>query len=160
VAPGFDRAKTTVYERGIKVPLIVAGGCTVGGRVSDKLVGAVDIYATVIEALGYPVPATSGGYPVASKSFLKILTNDPTHVERDYLFTGARWGSPETELAAISKEKLKLRQYDATGDFVIDQEELFDLVLDPNEQVNLVNDPAYLSDLNILRAYITGSVLP
>lgn len=162
VAPDRNKAKGSVFERGVRVPLIIAGGPTVApGRSSDAFVHAIDIYATVIDALGGTVPSTSGPYPVASVSLVPLLKDAASpFVPREHLFLATRWGTDEGEIGAVSRSGIKLRQLDTTGDKVADAEELYDLSSDPNETVNLIADPAYALELADLRAYIAASVLP
>lgn len=163
IAPDHRKAKGTIFERGVRVPLIIAGGPTnAPGRTDGSLVHAIDIYATVIESLGGAVPLTSGPYPVASVSLVPLLA-DPSSsfVPREHALLGSRWGNTaEGELGAVSRGGIKLRQLDTTGDGVADQEELYDLSSDPSETVNLIATPAYALALAELRAYIAASVLP
>ncbi len=49
------RAKGTVYEQGVRVPLCIAGeGVTSPGRDEDAFVHVVDLYRTILEAAGVP----------------------------------------------------------------------------------------------------------
>jgi arylsulfatase A-like enzyme len=60
VAPPYDpkRSKATVYENGIRVPLLLAGaGVRRPGRMVDGLVNTVDILPTVLELAGIPLRA-------------------------------------------------------------------------------------------------------
>jgi arylsulfatase A-like enzyme len=51
-----DRVKTTVYEGGIRVPLIVSGASIVGaGRLIEAPVSAVDLLPTFADLLGAPL---------------------------------------------------------------------------------------------------------
>ena len=55
VAPPYDptRSKSTVYENGIRVPMLLAGaGVKQPGRIVDGLVNTVDIFPTVLELAG------------------------------------------------------------------------------------------------------------
>jgi arylsulfatase A-like enzyme len=63
--PGFDssRSKHTVYEGGIRVPLIVAGPHVAAPGRSDALVHVVDVFTTLMEIGG--VPLTDVGSRVA-----------------------------------------------------------------------------------------------
>ena len=83
------RAKGTVYEYGIHVPMIIAGPSVVNaGRVSSALVNTADIFATSLELLGHTnwqsqIPANK---PVDSKSILPIIQNTATQI-RPWAFT-------------------------------------------------------------------------
>jgi arylsulfatase B len=70
-----DRSKGTLYESGIRVPLIVAGPAVRGGaRSCDELVGAIDVFATVAELLGFDARAAlPEGHALDSVSFAPLL---------------------------------------------------------------------------------------
>ncbi len=159
VAPDPAKAKTTVYERGVRVPLIFAGGPITGaGRASDALISIVDIYATTLDALGASIPSSSGGYPVASLSFLPVLKQTGTG-PRVQALVGTGHGRPGAERGAIGAGR-KLRTVDQDGDGVYETELLFDLQADPAETVDVSAQPVYASDLAALRAFIAAEALP
>ena len=59
--PPYDgaRAKGTVYEHGVRIPLCVAGeGVASPGRDEDAFVHVVDLYPTILEAVRVPDEAT------------------------------------------------------------------------------------------------------
>jgi arylsulfatase B len=64
------RAKLTVYEGGVRVPLVVAGPAVVGpGRRSDALVSITDVFPTVADLAGVPLTDLAGlGLPGADGS--------------------------------------------------------------------------------------------
>jgi arylsulfatase A-like enzyme len=134
VAPEPARAKNTTFERGIRVPLIIAGGPTAkGGRASAELVHVVDLWSTIVEA--------GGGNPASatSRSLLPILRDLPHARIREFALSGTRWDSPQGDRCAISHDGFKLRQLDTDGDEIADVEELYDLGADPDERVNLID---------------------
>ena len=50
--------KGTIYEGGVRVPLMWAGpGIAGAGTTSDAVVGAIDLYPTLLDVLGLPKPA-------------------------------------------------------------------------------------------------------
>lgn len=157
VAPDRNKAKSTVFERGVRVPLIIAGpGITPG--VYTQLVSIVDLYSTIITGLGGTPPTMSGPYPVVSCNLLPAInTNTPV---RSFCFFGKAWGESEGEIAAVSDTNIKLRQLDTNGDKIINIEELYDLNIDPTESINQINNPAYATDLAALRSFISQAVLP
>ncbi|AHF14016.1 sulfatase family protein [Niabella soli] len=77
----FPSAKWTVYDKGLKVPLIVRWpGHTAKGTVSDALISLVDIAPTLVDA--------GGGVPVTGldgKSFKPVLDNAKMH-HHDFVF--------------------------------------------------------------------------
>ncbi|MBK8735816.1 MAG: sulfatase-like hydrolase/transferase [Saprospiraceae bacterium] len=49
-----NKAKGTVYEYGVNVPMIISGPTVVNkGRISDALVNTADLFATIVENFGY-----------------------------------------------------------------------------------------------------------
>ncbi len=87
--PNADRAKGTLYQNGVHVPLIVSGpAVTAPNRTSTALVGSTDLFATILDlfsAAGWPtqIPASR---PVDAVSLMPILKNEKTRV-RDWVFT-------------------------------------------------------------------------
>jgi len=80
-----SRFKHGVYEKGIRVPLIVSGyGVENGGRVSRALVDIVDVYPTIAELLGAPVPPDQHGI-----SFLPVLEDEVDYLThaRDFSYS-------------------------------------------------------------------------
>ncbi len=69
-----NRAKTTLYDRGVETALLVkAPGCP-PGRTSDCLIRNTDVAPTILEACGLPIPDTMDG-----SSFYPLLAG------RDYV---------------------------------------------------------------------------
>jgi arylsulfatase A-like enzyme len=130
VAPEPDRAKTTTFERGIHVPLIVAGPGFTGGVVDPRLAHIADVFATVAEFVGASVPP---GLDALS------LRGAATHPE-------VVCGTPGDVCATTGT--VKLRRTDATG------ESLHDLALDPGETLDLSGDPSYAAIEAHLRAVL------
>jgi hypothetical protein len=73
-------AKETIYEGGIRVPLIIAGPAVVSpNRTSTTRVHAVDLYSTILEMAGISVSATQPStQALDSNSLLSILKNTTT----------------------------------------------------------------------------------
>ena len=84
----FPRAKANAYEYGIHVPLAISWPAKIPpGRVSDDLIGFVDLTATILEATGNSAPAAnSPNVMPTGKSLLELLTStkqgiiDPTRI--------------------------------------------------------------------------------
>ncbi len=117
------QTKATVYEGGVRVPMIAAGyGVDRINVTEDAMIGAVDIYATVMELLGNDLP---GGI-YNSFSFLELLS-DSNAPKRPYNFTeyqGTQY--------AMRNEQYKLLQF-ANGSTAF-----YDLLADPLETNNLL----------------------
>lgn len=158
VAPGQGRAKTTTYERGVRVPLIIAGAGVVNqGRTNDELVHVVDLWSTVID-LGGGTQVGGSPYAITSVSLGPILADAPHTGPHDYVLVGCRWGEPDGDIASVSAAGTKLRMEDVDGDKIPEAEFFFDLISDPGETANLLNDPARASDIAGHRAFLAASV--
>ncbi|MDO8753290.1 MAG: sulfatase-like hydrolase/transferase, partial [Anaerolineales bacterium] len=121
-----ERAKFTVYEGGVRVPLIIAGGgVTRQNQHEDALINVTDLFSTIAHLAGYPNDARHD-----SLSFKDALT-DPGFVGRDYAYTEFRHDNSIT-VWAVRNRQYKLIEY-SDG-----RKELFDLSVDPFENNNLI----------------------
>lgn len=122
-------AKDTLYEGGIRVPLIIKGPSVVaGGRASGALVHAVDLFSTILEMAGVPLPST---VTLDSKSLKPILANQGD--------SRARLHSVQFDQATatvggrvLRDDRYKLIRFNAGTD------EFYDLLTDPAETTNLL----------------------
>ena len=134
-------SKGSVYEGGVRVPLIVAGaGVTRRGHEDDLFV-ASDIYATVLELSGVNVSHVNNSY-----SFKPLLTDESATNGRTHSFSEISNGTSNRRWA-IKDKRYKLV-------YNVGKRELFDLALDPSETTNLYADPAYAAVLSTLEAEI------
>ncbi len=77
--PPFCRGKTTTYEFGLRIPFLVHWpGVSLPMR-TDAMVSTVDIFPTVLDALGVDLPPDLHG------ASLRGLVSDPEAPQRDYL---------------------------------------------------------------------------
>jgi N-sulfoglucosamine sulfohydrolase len=85
----FWRAKTRLYDSGIKTPLVIhwPAGIKQTGQTCDSLVSAIDIAPTILELAGLDTPNTVQGTP-----FTPLLA-DPKASIRDYVFAEHNWHS-------------------------------------------------------------------
>jgi arylsulfatase A-like enzyme len=130
VSPDPGRSKTTTFERGIRVPLIV------GGRFReqelDVLVSVIDVHATIAQWFGQPKDPR-----LDSRSLL------------DLALTGGRpWILAGDDLDRCARSNShKLRRDVLTG-----VEELYDLGTDPEERRNVLGEPEHGKEEALLRA--------
>jgi N-sulfoglucosamine sulfohydrolase len=177
----FPRAKTTLYDSGIKTPWIVSWpGHVKPGSVSASLVSSIDIAPTFLELAG-----VESGPSFQGKSFAPVLKN-PTAVVHDYVFAERHWHDFEDHVRAVRSGQYKyLRNYypelpgtppaDAVRSPTFQAmrrlrdagklsqrqltcflkprptEELYDTEADPHELHNVASDPRYAATLNQLR---------
>ncbi len=119
--------KQNLYEYGgMHVPLVIAGPGIKQGR-SDALVYLYDLFPTICDLAGVPVPASAEG-----KSLVPVLKGKRMR-ERDYLFTAYK-----NVQRAVRTDRWKLIRYPQ-----VDQTQLFDLQTDPHELKNLAAAPEY-----------------
>ncbi len=80
----LPRAKTRLYDSGIKTPLLIAGP-GVEKTVCDSIVSSIDFSATILDLAGVEKIPTIQGV-----SFAKLLS-DPSAKIRDYAFAEHNW---------------------------------------------------------------------
>ena len=182
----FPRAKTTLYDSGIKTPWIVRWPAQVeAGATCDQLVSAVDIAPTMLALAGLQAEPTFEG-----KNFSPLLS-DPSASIRDYIYAEAHWHDYEKYTRAVRSQQYKyirnflpeyaktppadavrsptfqtMRKLRDAGELTEAQmmvfkkpapkEELFDTKADPFEINNLADDPAYAAQLEQFRNELTA----
>lgn len=113
------RAKNTLYEGGVHVPVCVRGaGVAALGRSNSDLVHTIDLFATILEAGGVELPAESD-----SVSMWPYLLSEASGPQRDWILSEGGGNDGR----AIRNLRYKLIVYAS------DEEQLFDLVEDPLE---------------------------
>jgi N-sulfoglucosamine sulfohydrolase len=157
----FPGAKATLTDRGLGVLLIVRGpGGFLGGHVTDALVSHVDIYPTLCELAGAPLPDGLAGH-----SLLPLARNEAKEI-RDELFAELTYHVAYDPQRAIRTKRYKyIRQFGERLEPVLPnvddspskdllvaagwrerrrpREQLYDLVMDPGEMRNLAGDPGF-----------------
>lgn len=157
-----DRAKGTLYEGGLRVPLLVAGaGVTHPGRESAELVHLTDLFATLLELAGADLAsAPLTGVRVDARSLLPILRDEPFRPSLPAILSENFDDGLPAEVAgrAVIEDRFKLIQF-ATGAF-----ELYDLLADPLEATNLLATAPVASEtaaaLNRLKGRLANWVEP
>jgi len=124
------------YEGAVHVPLIISWpGHFQSGLISDGLVELIDLYPTLLEATGQPVPPDTQG-----KSLLPILTGEADHhIHRKFVrceYHDALVAGHASHANMIYDGRYKLVVYHGH-----DIGELYDLERDPDEFENLWDDP-------------------
>ena len=141
--------KHTNYEQANRIPiLIVAPGVAKGGSVTRQLAETVDIYPTVAELAGLPVP--KGPQSIDGKSLVPVLKNPKARV-RDHAFHAY----PRRRLGrAIRTQRYRLVEWRNPGEPVTKAEyELYDYSNGQVETVNLAKQkPALVKQLAAILA--------
>jgi len=147
---GVRGSKTSTWEGGAKVPMVVAGAeVTRTGR-EAALVNGVDLYATIAAAAGIPIKKANDGYSV-----LPLLSDPKSSTGRNYAFT-------EFCAGGVSRYAIRDQEYKLIFDNAVGWG-LYDLLKDPVEANNLYNNAAYSApqtklqtELNKLKAAATS----
>lgn len=163
--PPYARAKATLYEWGIREPLIVRYPREIspGGR-TDALASTVDVYPTLLELLGEPLPERLQGVSLAP------VLRDPTASVREAVFAELNTHVLFNPMRAVRSGRWKyIRNFDPQAPFYASgalglrllktplavpprpEEELYDLETDPWESLDLANDPAFGEALAAMR---------
>ena len=132
-----DRAKGTIYEGGVNVPLIVTGPGVAPGGVSEALVNSTDLFATIMEMGGVDTAkAVPEDVTHDSVSFLAALDNPDTPSVREWIYADeffGGFGGVETADYAMRNSRYKLLRFEGG-------EEFYDLREDPFEYENRLED--------------------
>lgn len=140
--------KMTNYDIDVHVPIIVSGrGVKAKGKKSNALVELVDIYPTLCEITGFPIPEHLQG-----KSFVPLLNNPETKWKNAAFsqFLLGRFGPKETRGPERMGYSIRTDQYryiewyswnktlKKKGEFL--SRELFDHFIDPQENKNIAGE--------------------
>ncbi len=123
----------SVWEQGARSPLIVVmPGAAGNGKVSPRIVEALDIYQTLAELCGLTVPAGLEGRSLAP------LLKDPAMAWDHPAYT--IWSDDGKSLTAVAvrNEKYRYAEFDGGRGGAM----LLDEAADPHEIKNLADDPA------------------
>lgn len=113
----FPHGKGTLYDAGIKTPLIFAGKGIEHGVHTNGLVSSIDLAPTILEICGYEKKPSQ----MKGESLLPIL-KDHTRRGKDYIFAERNWHDGLDYIRCIRTEKYKLifngfeQQYVMPGD--------------------------------------------
>ncbi|RUL89325.1 sulfatase family protein [Tautonia sociabilis] len=177
----FPRCKTTVYDSGIRTPMIARWpGRITPGVVSRAMISSVDLAPTILSVAGIEPGPTIQGRDASA------LFEEPTARIRPFVFAEHNWHDYAARKRAVRSERYKyIRNEDAqlpltppadavrsptftelrrlrdagvlephqSACFTVPRavEELYDMEADPHELVNLATDPRYAGLLAELR---------
>jgi iduronate 2-sulfatase len=128
--------KMSLHEEATRVPLLIRMP-GVQASESDSLAEAIDLFPTLAEWAGLPVPAHCQGV-----SLMPVLRNPSVRVRQDaYAFRG--------DGHLLRTERWAYLQYNGGGS------ELFDMEADPHQFTNLAEDPGHSAVLSELKERLT-----
>lgn len=136
--------KLTMHEESVRVPMFIYWKkLGLEGKRTDALVSSTDLFPTVLELAGLPVPDYLQG-----KSSLPILKDQSVqinnYVASESVGVGGKPGMGHRMVRSATWK------YILTD---INEELLFDLSEDPFEKNNLIDDKLYESEANQLKEY-------
>ncbi len=144
--------KQSLFEESARVPLIVsAPGKSARGKGSPRLVELIDVYPTLAELCGLPVPTWLPG-----KSFAPLL-EDPQQPWKPAALTQVRRGGgggnkKKAATPAFNGYSLRTERYRfSTWADGVQGLELYDHDRDPQEYVNLANHPDHAATVAELK---------
>ncbi|MBI1837586.1 MAG: sulfatase-like hydrolase/transferase [Flavobacteriia bacterium] len=135
--PIKTKSKDTVYDYGVRVPLIVSGPSVVNpNRSSDALINIPDLFATILELSDYSnwlaaVPVNK--LPIDGRSLMPIIQNT-SQIVHDWVFT-QKFTTPmdSSDGVSIRNQDYHLIRFDYGG------EEFYNQTLDHFEINNLLD---------------------
>ncbi|MCY3916508.1 MAG: sulfatase-like hydrolase/transferase [Chloroflexi bacterium] len=139
--------KQNLYDHSMRIPLIMRGPGLPAGLRSKALLYLLDLYPTLLELAGAPVPDSTAGHS------LTALLNEVTYKHRRQIYSayqgvfGHPAGAPYQR--SIKDEGHKLIQTVVDG---LMTWQLFDLDADPEEMENLFAYPAHAGLVERLKA--------
>jgi len=132
--------KQNLYDHSVRVPLVISAPGLPRGKRSDSLCYLLDLFPTICDLTGLPIPST-----VEGRSLLPLLAN-PKAKLRDSVFLAYRHVQ-----RGVRTDRWKLILYNAGGHQTT---QLFDLRNDPWEMKNLASHPAQAGRLRELTALL------
>jgi uncharacterized sulfatase len=145
--------KQSLFEESARVPLIVAApGIKGQGKASPRLIEHVDLYPSLADLCGLPVPA---GLP--GRSFRPLL-DDPTQPGKAAALTQVRRGGGMTEKPykgySVRTERYRYIEWDGGSRGT----QLYDHQTDPHELHNLAADPNHAATVNELKRLLQDTL--
>ena len=173
----FPRAKTTLYDSGIRTPLLVRYPPRFrAGTVSRQMVSTVDLAPTMLELAGVS-PTTMQGKPLSAgrdaifaeanwhdfAQFTRAVRTDRYLLVRNFYADKPLWNSVDSIQSDTWTGMLEMK---AAGKLTPAQaalfveprpdEELYDLERDPHSLRNVAGEPGHASALAELRQRLSG----
>jgi arylsulfatase A-like enzyme len=145
----------SLWEKGTRVPFVVYDPrSSINGKPSKRIVQAIDIYPTLVELAGLPVPTTLEG-----RSLAPLLKNPEAEWNHPAYTVWNEHGKGITGVA-VRTERWRYAEFFGHGAGAM----LTDPINDPHELTNLVNDPRYadvVKELSALaRKHVEGKTEP
>jgi arylsulfatase A-like enzyme len=143
--------KVLPYEESIRIPLVMRGPGVPRGRVDRRLVGNVDVTATILDAAD-----ASAGRVLDGRSLLELLADPGAEWGRDILIENGRGANGVPTYRGIRTYRFLYVEHLTTGEY-----ELYDLATDPFQLKSLDGHERYAKvqrDLASRLRELTGCV--
>jgi len=98
----FPRAKGSLYDEGIRTPLIFNQPSEIDSGTYDGLASVIDLAPTLLDVAGLSVPDDIQGHSIA-----EILT-DRSVSGRDFVFSERNWHDTDAHMRSLRTERYKL----------------------------------------------------
>jgi uncharacterized sulfatase len=143
--------KMSLYEESARVPLIVVAPGKKAGNATGRPVELIDVYPTVAELCGLPVPDTCAG-----KSLVPLLRDPDAPGQKGAITQVSRRirASVDYEGRSLRTERFRYTEWKTTGETIA---ELFDHDTDPHEHVNLAHKPQFVETVAELSRLLRAS---
>ena len=136
--------KWLMYDRSIRVPLIIYDPRIKEHRDIDDMALNIDVTATIVDLAGIDVPSGYHG-----QSLVPIVTGETETLSRDAVLIEHLWEFPDIPPSeGVRTDEWKYFRY--VDDPSI--EELYNLIADPQEANNLAGDTDHQETMAVLRA--------
>lgn len=177
----MPRAKGTLYDAGIKTPMIVTGPGVASGVRCPSLISVIDLAPTFLDWAGIDKPDDMVG------TSLRAPISDPSLPGRNFVYSQRNWHNADEHMRSIRSDRYKLiwnnyihlphgtaaditasptwqalRHARDNGELRREQAllfqvprprvELYDLSMDPMELTNLAADPEYRDTIQEMMA--------
>ncbi|KAJ5590360.1 Alkaline phosphatase-like alpha/beta/alpha [Penicillium hetheringtonii] len=150
--PPFINSKTTLYDAGVCLPLLMKCPGSPSGIKNPNMVSYIDILPTLLDWTSHPASKPKDPHPTRTgRSLLPILSETQAQESWSKVFGSHTfheitnyWPTRFMRSKMIGSRPLK--DY-----FFRPAEELYDLSMDPHEVRNLAADEAYISVLEEMR---------
>ena len=131
--------KMTDYEIDTRIPMIVLDPrASANGRRTDRLVETLDLYPTLCELAGVPIPDA-----VEGKSFAPLL-DDPSAPHKDAAYSQYIWAGKMGN--SVRTDRWRYVEWRGLDDGKLAARELYDHEQDPLETRNVVDEHAQVAE--------------
>ena len=119
---------------------------------SSALVELVDLYPTISQLAGLPIPSTQqhGGYPLQGDSLMSLVQNPSAKSPRGAF---SQWPRSGYVGRSLRTERYRYTEWTKTGSTL---QELYDHSEDPSETTNLASDDRYATLLPSLKTALAA----